>query len=372
MTEKSLTAVGFTLTAADTAVTALTEATHTAAVGGGLTGGTDYSLAIAAPAGVTNHLSITNGGTITIGSAIEVTQAGIYTVTAAGKGNYSGTVSDSFTLRVNRKDITTIPAFNVSASNKAATARTSETYQGGTMGGSLEFGTDYGLAITTKAGGAANFFSVDSVDSSGAIMFSIISGIALNDAGTYTITAAGMVGSNYTGSVSDDFQLTVTPKSLSDFGAAVFGVSVDDKAAAALTGDSHSATITNTGTPSLAVNTDYSLAIIAPAGVTNHLSIDDNGTIIIDPAIDIGHGGTYTVTAAGMGNYTGSVSDTFFLTVTEKSLTAAGFTLTAADTAVTALTEATHTAAGRRRPEGGNRLRLDHYWTWRSLRRRQH
>ena len=203
-------------------------------------------------------------------------------------------------------------------------------------------------------------------------MFSIISGIALNDAGTYTITAAGMVGSNYTGSVSDDFQLTVTPKSLSNLGAAVFGVSVDDKAAAALTGDSHSATITNTGTPSLAVNTDYSLAIIAPAGVTNHLSIDDNGTIIIDPAIDIGHGGTYTVTAAGMGNYTGLVSDTFFLTVTEKSLTARRFHPYGCRYSRNGIDRGNPYRGGRRRPEGGNRLRLDHYWTWRSLRRRQH
>ena len=242
-------------------------------------------MTITGPGAASGAVSIDNGGTITIGSAIEVTQAGIYTVTAAGKGNYSGTVSDSFTLRVNRKDITTIPTFNVSASGKTATSRTSETYQGGTMGGGLKYGTDYGLTITTKAGGAANFFSVDSVDSSGAIMFSVTNGIALNDAGTYTLRANGM--GSYTGSVSDDFVLTVNQKSLFDLDDAVFGVSVDDKVVTALTEDSHTTTITNTGSPSLVFNTDYSLAITAPAGVTpNHLSIANDGTITIASAIE--------------------------------------------------------------------------------------
>ena len=344
VTEKSLTDSGLTLSIGNTAVTALTAKTFDVTVGGGLTKGTDYDLSITGPGATSGAVSIDNDGTITISSDIVVDNAGDYTVTATGTGNYTDTVSDSFTLTVNRKDISSIQSFNVSASSKAATSRTDETYRGGTMGGSLEFGTDYGLAITTKAGGAANFISVDSVDSSsGAVTFTITNGIALNDAGTYTLRAAGMAGSNYTGSVSDDFELTVTKKSLSDLGAAVFDVSVGDKTVTALTGDSHTAAITNTGTPSLAVNTDYSLTITAPAGVTNHLSIDDNGTITIGSAIEVTHAGTYTLTANGLGEYTGSKSDTFFLSVTEKSLTAAGLTLSAGNTAVTALTEATHT-----------------------------
>ena len=65
-------------------------------------------------------------------------------------------------------------------------------------------------------------------------------------------------------------------------------------------------------------NADYSFAITAPAGVTpNHLSIANDGTLTIGSAIEVPHGGTYTVTATGQGNYSGRVSATFTLTVAE-------------------------------------------------------
>ena len=50
-------------------------------------------------------------------------------------------------------------------------------------------------------------------------------------------------------------------------------------------------------------------------GVTNHLSITNDGTITIDPAIEVTHGGTYTLTATGINNYSDTDSAAFTLTV---------------------------------------------------------
>ena len=336
VTAKSLTAAGLTLSIGNTAVTALTAKTFDVTVGGGLTEGADYDLTITGPGVTSGAVSIASDGTITLGSAIGVTHGGGYIVTATGKNNYSGTVSDSFTLTVNRKDITTIQSFDVSASDKAATFRTGETYQGGTMGGGLEYGTDYGLAITTKAGGAANFFSVDSVDSSGIITFTITNAIALSDAGTYTLKAT-CIG-NYTGSVSDDFGLTVTEKSLT---AAGFTLSIGNTAVTALTGGTHTVTVGG----GLRAGTDYDLTITGPGVTSKAVSIDNNGTIMITGAIALSDAGTYTLGAAGKNNYTGSVSDDFELTVTKKSLTDAGLSLTIGATSVTAGTGGSHKAA---------------------------
>ena len=202
-----------------------------------------------------------------------------------------------------KKVLNAAPSFSVSASNATVTAKTSATYQGGTIGGSLEFGDDYDVDITTAGGGEASFFSSPSFDN-GVITFTITDDIARSDEGSYSLTATGM--DNYTGSVSDTFVLTVNAKSLTDTD---FTLTVDDITVTASTGGTEHATIGG----SLTAGTDYDLSITA-AG-TGAVSITDDGSITMTSAIALSDAGSYTVTATGKGDYTGTVSDDFTLTV---------------------------------------------------------
>ena len=301
----SLDSSEFSLTVDDTNATALTEKTHSVTVGGSLSlaAGTDYDLSITGSGVSSGAVSIANNGSITMTSAIVMSDGGDYTVTATGKGNYTGMVSDDFTLTMLKKALNAAPSFSVSASNAAVTAKTSATYQGGTIGGSLEFGTDYDLDITTASGGEASFFSSPSFDS-GVITFTITDDIARSDAGSYSLTATGM--DNYTGTVSDTFVLTVNAKSLTDTD---FTLTVDNTSVTVSTGGTHTATVGG----SLIAGTDYDLSITA-AG-SGAVSIANDGSITMTSAIALSDAGDYTVTATGKGDYTGTVSDDFTLTV---------------------------------------------------------
>ena len=88
----NLDSAAFSLTVANTTVPALTGATHTAMVGGSLslTAGTDYDLSITGTGVSSGAVSIANDGTITIADSIVVSDGGLYTVKATGKGNYNG------------------------------------------------------------------------------------------------------------------------------------------------------------------------------------------------------------------------------------------------------------------------------------------
>ena len=304
----SLDSSEFSLTVDDTNATALTEKTHSVTVGGSLSlaAGTDYDLSITGSGVSSGAVSIANNGSITMTSAIVMSDGGDYTVTATGKGNYTGTVSDTFTLTMLKKALNAAPTFSVSASNATVTAKTSATYQGGTIGGSLEFGTDYDVDITTAGGGAASFFSSPSFDS-GVITFTITDDIARSDAGNYSLTATGM--DNYTGSVSDTFTLTVDAKSLTD---SDFTLTVGNTSVTVSTEATHNAAVGG----SLTAGTDYGLSITGPGVSSSAVSIANNGRITMTSAIALSDAGSYTVTATGKDNYIGTVSDDFTLTVT--------------------------------------------------------
>ena len=98
----NLDSAAFSLTVANTTVPALTGATHTAMVGGSLslTAGTDYDLSITGTGVSSGAVSIANDGTITIADSIVVSDGGLYTVKATGKGNYNGEKTANFTLTV--------------------------------------------------------------------------------------------------------------------------------------------------------------------------------------------------------------------------------------------------------------------------------
>ena len=193
----------FSLTVDNTNTTALTGGTHSVTVGGSLSlaAGTDYGLSITGPGVTSGAVSIADDGTITMTSAIVLSDTGDYTVTATGTGNYTGTVSDDFTLTVTKKSLTAAGlALTIGATS--VTAGTGSSHQVAISQG-FTAGDDYILEITPPAGAAANHLSITNTGD-----ITIAAAIAQGDGGTYTVTATGQ--NNYSGTVSATFTLTVT------------------------------------------------------------------------------------------------------------------------------------------------------------------
>ena len=313
---KSLTDVsGFSVSAANHSTTVQTGGSHNAVLNnGGLTPGSDYDLSITG-SGVTDAaVSIDNSGSISITNAIALTHAGTYTVKASGKGSYTGELTDTFSLTV---DKIPLAANDFSFQNTlTATAFTAEVISG-VVTSSLTAATDYSLAITNWPGNA----NAVGIDNDGTI--SIDAGITVSDAGDYTITATGQ--GNYSGTVTGTFSLTVNPKELT---SALLGVidnpSADFEVSAGIT-DNHIRTLSFDGT--LSIGTDYSLVIkTRPQGATvSHVSLNSTtGVLIVTTDVVPDDAGVYTVEASGQGNYTDPVNPVtaaFTLTVTELDIT---------------------------------------------------
>ncbi len=142
----------------------------------------------------------------------------------------------------------------------------------------------------------------------------------------WTVKAA-VGGSTYTATIT----ITVTAKNIAD--VQDFSISVGDKTATAKSTDStHRAVIGG----SLTATTDYTLKITDSSdNVPGFMSIDDNGGITINDSIAVSDRGTYTVTVAGAGNYSGTTSATFTLTVEPIDITkVTGFSITAGNQTV--------------------------------------
>ena len=223
------------------------------------------------------------------------------------------------------------------------------------------------LDITSAAGGDLAAVKLDfTLPTTGAkgtaISWEVTSGTAISLSGTSGETAAvtrpGISGTDDTvvlrasitlGTESDTKDFTLTVKKMeaqvdiSSLDSSEFSLTVDDTNTTALTGGTHSVTVG--GSLSLAAGTDYDLSITGPGFSSGAVSIANDGTITMTSAIAVSDAGDYTVTATGTGSYTGMVSDDFTLTVTQKSLTAAGLTLTIGATSVTAGTGGSHQVA---------------------------
>ncbi len=199
----NLDSAAFSLTVANTTVTALTGGTHTATVGGSLslTAGTDYNLSITGTGVSSGAVSIANDGTITIADSIAVSDGGTYTVTAAGTGKYRGTRSVTFTLTVNSIDITTVQGYSISVADQTVPPLQESTFSVTINNVGLIAGTDYDLSI--EKDGA--LVTAVTIDNSGQV--SIAKTIDTGETGTYTVTAAGT--GKYTGKKAVDFVLTV-------------------------------------------------------------------------------------------------------------------------------------------------------------------
>ncbi len=94
----------FTISVANKTAETSTEGSHSVTVNGGLSSGTDYTLSI------TDPLTITNAGVITIPNTYTSTGTHQITVTATGKGNYLGTKTAIFTLTVVLSDADAVAA----------------------------------------------------------------------------------------------------------------------------------------------------------------------------------------------------------------------------------------------------------------------
>ena len=407
---KTLSAASFSISGTET-VTALTGGSATATVAGGLTHTSDYTLSIDKGGSSVAAVTINHNGTITIGSGITINDAGDYTITATGQGNYSGTVTGTFTLTVNPKDLssTLLGTINNSPTDFDVSAGiTSDHTKALSFTGSLTIDEDYTLAITTRpqdatashvslnsttgvvtvttdvvpddagdytvtATGRNNYGSTTTasftlsitplaintityssdvtavyntamaavtptVDPSDAAATYSINPILNTDTGldfntatgvisgtptsilgskNYTVTIAGANGTKYEGSTTGTtVNVTVNRKSLTDVSG--FSVSAVNHSTPAKTSGSHSAVINN---GSLIPGSDYTLSIDKGGNPVAAVTIDNDGNISIDAGITVSDTGNYTITATGQGNYSGTITGTFTLTVDAIPLT---------------------------------------------------
>ena len=408
---KTLSAASFSISGTKT-VTALTGGSATATVAGGLTHTSDYTLSIDKGGSSVAAVTINHNGTITIGSGITINDAGDYTITATGQDNYSGTVTGTFTLTVNPKDLssTLLGTINNSPTDFDVSAGiTSDHTKTLSFTGSLTIDEDYTLAITTRPQDATD--SHVSLNSTTGLL-TVTTDVVPDDAGDYTVTATGK--NNYGSTTTASFTLSITPLAINtityssdvtavyntamaavaptvdpsdaaatysitpnlnaetglDFSTATgeisgtpnkillssknytvtiagadgtkyegssktatvnvtvnrksladvsgFSVSAANHSTTAKTSGSHSASITSGG---LTPGSDYTLSIDKGGNPVAAVTIDNDGNISIDAGITVSDTGNYTITATGQGNYSGTITGTFTLTVDAIPLT---------------------------------------------------
>ena len=259
-----------------------------------LTAGTDYILYITPPAGITSpgKLTINNDGTITIPSTVTVNDRGTYTIEAQGLGNYTESVTDIFTLTLEKRSITNW--VNLMYSDKGVTAKTPTTISRDSDGGlqGLIPGTD----LTFTISGPSSKVSIAS--DTGEI--TIPGTITTSDGGSYTVTAAGE--NDYKDTQTDTFSLAVSRK---DIGSITFSLTPNSGGVKASIASTIQTAITNDG--GLAAGRDYDIAYITPPSSTSttEVTIDSNGVIGIGSGIVDNDAGDYIVTFTGKGEYMG-------------------------------------------------------------------
>lgn len=215
-------------------------------------------------------------GTDYLVSCTDNVASGTAMMTVTGKGNYSGTISKSFTI--SRRSITEATIDNIAE----------EQYTGSYIRPALNI--IYG-GMTLVSGSDYSCEYSSNVD--------------LTNTATVTITGVG----NYTGQVTKTFAIVAHDITLDTFSIATNTF--------VYTGENVKLEETlRVGTTTLLPNTDYTLAI-------HKGSVSGD---VVAEAIDVG---TYYLVATGKGNYTGSVSTSF--SITARDLTT-GTIILASDT----------------------------------------
>ena len=291
------------------------------ALAGGI--GTDYTVGITAPSGaVASRVSLnSNTGELTVSKDIVPDDAGTYTVTATGQGNYDGTTTAAFELQV------TAATVSISYSPASLTA-TYDTAIGG-------------LTPTVTPTDAANnvTYSISpNLTTNTGLAFDMNTGeisgtpTSLLNATNYTISINGKNGTKYEGE-TDSF---------------VVNVSVNQRDITGTLSYSHIDTAYGTAQ---AVSPQWSGAligqtvsyIITPLPPSDILFDPNSGALSVSNMTAL-HDTTYTITATGTGNYKGTKTFEVDVTVNRKDLsTVTGFSISGTKT-VQALTGGSVTA----------------------------
>ena len=307
------------------------------ALAGGI--GTDYTVGITAPSGaVASRVSLnSNTGELTISADIVPDDSGTYTVTATGQGNYKDTVSAAFEL--------TVTAASVSIEYSSTTLTAS-----------------YGEGITaltptiTPSGADISYSISPNLKTNTGLDFDTntgeISGTPSNLLSTtkYTVSITGKDGTKYDGA-TDSFDVAVTVGQRDIEGTlsyshinTTYGTekAVNPQWTGGLTGQ----TVIYAITPSQ-----------LPTGMT---FVQQTGALSVTNLAAVSVSGTYTITATGTGNYKGTKTFNVNVTVSAKTLSAAGFSISGTKT-VQALTggSATAAVAGGLRHTSDYRLSID-------------
>ncbi len=292
----------------------------------GLVEGTDYTVTLEAPSGVTNKLTLADG-VITIPDTVLVADSGFYTVKAEGKGDYTGTASIAFDLSVSSKDAaelsTAVASLTVPA--VAATAYTETLFGAVTVipaGTAAPVrGTDYTLSIENADGDKVGEDKI-SINSGNEIAVS--DQITVSDGGDFAVVATGIGG--YKGRVVQGFVLTVDPRSLT--GASLV-LNNGSWSMTAYTGGTFPLAVTDAGGRALEYSDGYTVEIKDSGGSTPaKITVDPEGRVAVADTIASGDAGDYTVTVTGTGNYGGTANAAFALTVGKASIAYAEIILT--------------------------------------------
>lgn len=239
LTSISLSSTSSTYTGSAKSITATVKYNSTT-----LSSGTDYTL------------SYTNSSGSTVSSIIN---AGTYTITATGKGNYSGTVSATYT--VNKANLGSI-TLSASSSTYDGTTKSPTITVKNSSSTTLTSGSDYTLSYTLNGSAVSQ----------------------IKDAGTYSVIATGT--GNYTGTKSATY--TVNTRTISSITVS--------PTSGTYTGSALSPTITvKYNSTTLTKNTEYILTYTLNGSTVSQLK-------------EIG---SYTITATGTGNYTGTRTATY-------------------------------------------------------------
>ena len=239
-----------------------------------------------------------------------------YQIELTGRDNYFGVNSSAMiNIRVNPKDLGDTGFFITDLSHTVV-ALTEDSAALSIDKAGLTHTDDYTLSIA-KGGSAVATLSIDN---DGTI--SIGAGIIVSDGGDYTITATGR--SNYSGTVTGTFTLTVNSRTLtSAMLGSISNPSADFEIQA---GFANAETRTLNFDGSLTIDDDYTLAITGrPQGAKpDHLSLDA-ATAVLTLSTDIvpDDSGEYTLTVSAAGNYTDPatlLTTSFTLTVTEADI----------------------------------------------------
>ena len=287
----------FSLTVDDTSVTALTGGTHSVMVGGSLIAGTDYDLSITAAG--SGAVSIANDGSITMTSAIALSDTGSYTVTATGTGNYTGTVSDTFKLTVSAQP--TLGAITYAEGDFTLDVQITPLSPSGTNSAQATYAMKTGENLPTGLSLAAD---------------GTISGTPTvgSQQTAYTIVATGKSGTVYDGEVKEITILISVDNDLASF----FDFSLSPTTQT-VTRNGQDKTITITivsNDRGFTAGTEYGWGVTKKSdGSTPGFMAAANNEVVITAADIPGSSaeGTYKLTATGQGRYSGEVTKEFEL-----------------------------------------------------------